>query len=115
MRNKINFRIVGVAILAIIATVIGTTIIYYNLFEKQVMSELRLSAKLLTMQIYSTDSQSDNSLTPFNYISDDLKELRITLVDKDGIVTYDNDASVDWLKSHNDQPEIKLAFENGEC
>ena len=114
MRNKINFRIAGVAILAIIATVIGTTIIYYNLFEKQVMSELRLSAKLLTMQIYSTDSQSDNSLTPFNYISDDLKELRITLVDKDGIVTYDNDASVDLLKNHNDRPEIKEAFENGE-
>ena len=110
MRNKINFRLAGIAILAIIATVIGTTIIYYNLFEKQVMAELRLCAKLLTAQINS-DSGTDINFSSEN---DKLKELRITLIDKEGTVIYDNDAAIGQLKNHNDRPEIKEAFENGE-
>lgn len=106
MRNKINFRLAGIAILAIIATVIGTTIIYYNLFEKQVMAELRLCAKLLTAQINS-DSGTDINFSSEN---DKLKELRITLIDKEGTVIYDNDAAIGQLKNHNDRPEIKEAF-----
>ena len=47
MKKRINIRLVGIAILAIIATVIGITIIYYNLFEGQVRSDLSVSAKLL--------------------------------------------------------------------
>ncbi|MBS7305959.1 MAG: hypothetical protein KIG39_04775, partial [Lachnospiraceae bacterium] len=61
MRNKINFRLAGIAILAIIATVIGTTIIYYNLFEKQFIAKLRLCAKLLTVRIEGTDSQNSST------------------------------------------------------
>ena len=47
MKNKINSRLVGIAIIAVIATVMGITIIYYNLFQKQVRSDLSVSAKLL--------------------------------------------------------------------
>ena len=114
MRNKINFRLAGIAILAIIATVIGTTIIYYNLFEKQVMAELRLCAKLLTAQINSDGTQISGTYINFDSENDKLKELRITLIDKEGTVLYDNDAAIGQLKNHNDRPEIKEAFENGE-
>ena len=86
MRNKINFRLAGIAILAIIATVIGTTIIYYNLFEKQVIAELRLCAKLLTAQINSDGTQINGTDISFDSENDKLKELRITLIDKDGTV-----------------------------
>ena len=47
MKSKINIRLVGIAILAVIATVIGITIIYYSLFQKQVRADLSVSAKLL--------------------------------------------------------------------
>lgn len=114
MRNKINFRLAGIAILAIIATVIGTTIIYYNLFEKQVMAELRLCAKLLTAQINSDGTQINGTDINFDSENDKLKELRITLIDKEGTVLYDNDAAIGQLKNHNDRPEIKEAFEYGE-
>ena len=111
MKIRINIRLVGIAILAIIATVIGITIIYYNLFEGQVRSDLSVSAKLLkdTQYFESVDIDVDQI-----DLSTDLDELRVTWIDKDGTVLYDNDASVELLQNHFDRPEIQEAFEQGE-
>ena len=111
MKIRINIRLVGIAILAIIATVIGITIIYYNLFEGQVRSDLSVSAKLLkdTRYFESVDIDVDQI-----DLSTDLDELRVTWIDKDGTVLYDNDASVELLQNHFDRPEIQEAFEQGE-
>ena len=111
MKIRINIRLVGIAILAIIATVIGITIIYYNLFEGQVRSDLSVSAKLLkdTQYFESVDIDVDQI-----DLSTDLDELRVTWIDKDGTVLYDNDASAELLQNHFDRPEIQEAFEQGE-
>lgn len=111
MKIRINIRLVGIAILAIIATVIGTTIIYYNLFEGQVRSDLSVSAKLLkdTKYFESVDIDVDQI-----DLSTDIDELRVTWIDKDGTVLYDNDASAEQLQNHYDRPEIQEAFEQGE-
>ena len=111
MKIRINIRLVGIAILAIIATVIGTTIIYYNLFEGQVRSDLSVSAKLLkdTKYFESVDIDVDQI-----DLSTDLDELRVTWIDKDGTVLYDNDASAEQLQNHFDRPEIQEAFKQGE-
>lgn len=111
MKKRINIRLVGIAILAIIATVIGITIIYYNLFEGQVRSDLSVSAKLLkdTQYFESVDIDVDQI-----DLSTDLDELRVTWIDKDGTVLYDNDASAELLQNHFDRPEIQAAFEQGE-
>ena len=111
MKIRINIRLVGIAILAIIATVIGITIIYYNLFEGQVRSDLSVSAKLLkdTRYFESVDIDVDQI-----DLSTDLDELRVTWIDKDGTVLYDNDASAEQLQNHFDRPEIQEAFEQGE-
>ena len=111
MKIRINIRLVGIAILAIIATVIGITIIYYNLFEGQVRSDLSVSAKLLkdTRYFESVDIDVDQI-----DLSTDLDELRVTWIDKDGTVLYDNDASAELLQNHYDRPEIQEAFKQGE-
>lgn len=111
MKIRINIRLVGIAILAIIATVIGITIIYYNLFEGQVRSDLSVSAKLLkdTRYFESVDIDVDQI-----DLSTDLDELRVTWIDKDGTVLYDNDASAEQLQNHFDRPEIQEAFKQGE-
>lgn len=111
MKIRINIRLIGIAILAIIATVIGITIIYYNLFEGQVRSDLSVSAKLLkdTQYFESVDIDVDQI-----DLSTDLDELRVTWIDKDGTVLYDNDASAELLQNHYDRPEIQEAFKQGE-
>ena len=36
MKQKINLRLIGIAVIAVLATAIGITFIYYGLFKKQV-------------------------------------------------------------------------------
>lgn len=110
MKNKINTRLVGIAIIAVIATVIGITIIYYNLFQRQVRSDLSISAKLLRDTHYF---ESVNIDTDDIDLSTGIEELRVTWVAEDGTVLYDNDASAKLLANHNDRPEIQEAFTDG--
>lgn len=110
MKSKINIRLVGIAILAVIATVIGITILYYSLFQKQVRAELSVSAKLLKDTHYFESVNIDIDEID---LSTDLSELRVTWIDEDGTVLYDNDASAELLSNHNDRPEIQEAFDKG--
>jgi two-component system phosphate regulon sensor histidine kinase PhoR len=110
MKSKINIRLVGIAILAVIATVIGITIIYYSLFQKQVGADLSVSAKLLKDTHYFESVNIDIDEID---LSTDLNELRVTWIDEDGTVLYDNDASAELLSNHNDRPEIQEAFDKG--
>lgn len=43
----------------------------------------------------------------------DREDLRITLINKDGSVAYDNEASPSMLPNHGDRPEVVKAFEDG--
>lgn len=43
----------------------------------------------------------------------DCEDLRITLINKDGSVAYDNEASPSMLPNHGDRPEVVKAFESG--
>ena len=110
MKSKINLRIVDIEILAVIATVIGITIIYYSLFQKQVRADLSVSAKLLKDTHYFESVNIDIDEID---LSTDLSELRVTWIDEDGTVLYDNDASAELLSNHNDRPEIQEAFDKG--
>lgn len=111
MKSKINIRLVGIAILAVITTVIGITIIYYSLFQKQVRTDLAVSAKLLKDTHYFESVNIDIDRID---LSTDLSELRVTWIDEDGTVLYDNDTSAELLTNHNDRPEIREAFDEGE-
>ena len=111
MKKKINLRLLGIAILAIIATFIGITIVYYSLFQRQVRRYLTISAKLLKdthfFESVNTDTDEIN-------LSTDISELRVTWIDSDGTVLYDNDVTSESLSNHMDRPEIQEAFATGE-
>lgn len=110
MKKKINLRLIGIAILAILATMVGITTIYYRLFEEQIRKDLSVSAKLLkdTHYFESVNTDSDDI-----DLSTDIEELRVSWIDCDGTVLYDNDASTVELGNHLDRPEIRDAFETG--
>lgn len=110
MKNKINVMLVGIAILVIIATVAGTTIVYYNLFQSQIKSDLAVSAKLLKDTHYFESANID---TEDIDLSTDIDELRVTWIGEDGTVLYDNDAKTEKLVNHKDRPEIHDAFADG--
>lgn len=110
MKKKINLRLIGIAILAILATIVGITTINYGLLAEQIRTDLAVSAKLLKDTHYFEPIKTD--LEDID-LSTDIEELRVSWIDSDGTVLYDNDASTLKLGNHLDRPEIRAAFETG--
>ena len=112
MKQKINVRLIGIAILAVLATLVCMTCVYYSLFQKQVRKDLKIQAQMLgEAEVF------DDVSTPAKSFDIAKEDLRITWIDKDGTVLYDNDANTDKLENHADRPEVKSAFltGDGEC
>ncbi|MCR5145305.1 MAG: two-component sensor histidine kinase [Lachnospiraceae bacterium] len=114
MKKNINARLVGIAIIAIAATFIGITTIYYGLFQKQVRSDLAITAKILkdTHYFETVDKNIDDEIEAIDFTAD-ITELRVTWIDADGNVIYDNDVTSKGLENHMDRPEIQAAFKEG--
>lgn len=114
MKQKINLRLIGTAVLAVLATAVGITFIYYGLFKKQVQEDLRINAEILVdTGVFSVDGGSKavkESEFP-------IENLRVTWIGADGTVLYDNDNNPQDMQNHFDRPEVQNALANGsgEC
>lgn len=107
MRKKINVRLIGIALIAILVTLIGVTSIYYYLFENQVRKDLHVLAEtLVDSGIFTKDR--------LEHIAFESEDVRVTWVDEDGTVLYDSWNDAESMENHEKRPEIQEAFEKGE-
>ena len=57
MKKKINTQLIGIAILAILATAIGLTLVYFNLLDRQIKVDLKINADILRdVHYFETDA-----------------------------------------------------------
>lgn len=103
MKQKINLRLIAISILAVLATVISITFVYYELFQEQVRKDLRTEARIVS-------AAGMTGIAGNKVVTGD-KDLRITWISQTGDVLFDNDA--DHLGNHLDRPEVKEAFATG--
>ena len=118
MKQKINLRLTLIAMIAVISATIGVTLVYYNLFKRQVQRDLEMYTRLLgdtgVFQAAYAGAEDVN-----DYVENSaLKHLksgppRITWISRDGTVLYDNGTEADILPNHLDRPEILEAIEKG--
>ena len=118
MKQKINLRLSLIALFAVIATTVGITLVYYNLFQTQVKNDLRTNAQLLAdtelfPKLYSEANGEAEKIDRNALVELDAENLRITWISQDGYVLYDNDTDIKELTNHLDRPEIQSAFEKG--
>lgn len=108
MKKTISKRLMGTATLAILATVLLTVAVCYNLFKNQVFEDLRVYAKIVSY----LSSPMEEKLADFN---EDLRSdhIRITLIEKDGRVVYDTETNAAEMENHADRPEIREARKTG--
>lgn len=106
MKQKINLRLIIVAIIAVIMTMASIIFVCYSLFQEQVKKDLRITADALA--ITGVSKFADDGILY------DEKDLRITWIAADGMVIYDNDVSADTMTNHMDRPEVMAAFMDGE-
>ena len=107
MKRKINIQFILLTVLAIAATVLILTGVFYEAFQKEVMGNLQTSARVL---------EGTSVFDDVNHISYDSnnRNLRITLISRDGTVVYDNEANVIDMDNHGNRPEVEAAFQKGE-
>jgi len=106
MRKKINLQLIGIAVVSILATLVLTSAAFYKLFCGQVFAD---------MSIYSEMLEEGGFIGENGEVVSDLNgELRITIIDKDGKVLFDNQAESASMDNHGNRQEILEARKNGE-
>ena len=106
MKKKITLNLIVTAIFTAIITMICMNVIYFYLFDKQVKKDLRNTAQTLQ------ETGVFNKSAKIPDIS--VENMRITWIDTDGTVLYDNENDETILENHLNRPEVKEAISNGE-
>lgn len=115
MKQKINSRLLIIALIAIFSTTIGIIYVCYNSFETQIQKDLKIHGEIIqetgVLQSYYANGNVDEIPDLFKDLKNE--NVRVTWIDKDGTVLYDNDLDVNQLKNHLDRPEIQQALNEG--
>ncbi len=109
MKKRINSNFILIAALAIILTTVLTTIVYYQVFQKEVFGGLKNYCYVLK----ETGIDEIRNTTQMEAYTKASSDIRITLIGADGVVRYDSNAKVDVKDNHKNRPEIADAFSTG--
>lgn len=110
MKQKIRWELLATSALAIVLTLLFALIVFYSLFQKQIVGDLREDAKLFKNLHFF---ENVKSIHPDAYDMS-AESLRITIVEDDGTVLFDSDADSTTMENHMSRPEIQEALEHGE-
>ncbi len=106
MKRKINIQFIILTLMAIVITIILSTLVSYTVLKREVMEDLDSYAHALK----ATDTFNDIDSIEYN---PDVDNLRITVVREDGTVAYDTMADVSTMENHLGREEINQALKNG--
>ena len=107
MKRKINARFVLLTVMSVVLTLVLATLAYYELFKKEVLSDLRSYTYVLKHAGVFDDMTSVKEYTLLE------TDVRITLIDPDGAVHYDSQADAEDMDNHENRPEIAEALRAG--
>lgn len=99
MKSKIHREFVLLAWTSILLTTVFANLVFYNFFKREIMEELKTYARVL--QSTGVFELQDPAL-------------RVSLIDREGTVLYDNDVDIGGLDNHGGRPEVQEALEKGE-
>lgn len=110
MRKKINRRLYFLGIITLILTNVLSLFVYYNFYTREAKKEITMRSTALA---YSLNEVGDNIEYLKGYVSV-LPEMRITYIDSDGKVLFENRKDKEDLENHLNREEIEQAIATGE-
>ena len=120
LRKRIYRNFIGLVFLSAFVLSTILSLIFYNAFKSRVYLDVRESAQLVASVLNSAYARSDMALSPessfvedLEFIGENTKALRITVISPDGSVIFDNELPVYSLENHSDRLEFRSALENG--
>ncbi len=107
MQKRINLQFMMIAAIAVVITAVSSMLVFYFIFRNQVFDDLRAYAHVISrLDSLNSLGNSDEGVPE--------DELRITLVNEEGVVLYDSSADEDEMENHSGRPEIEEAMKEGE-
>ena len=108
MKRKIHFNVAILSTTITILVAFFMIITFYKFNNNNQMDSLKETGNLISNVILFLNTDELDKL-----INDDNPNLRITLIDLDGEVLFDNKASIDNIENHLDRPEVQQALDSG--
>lgn len=106
MKKRILTYFIYVIAAAIGSTTVLLTVLTYNMFEKRVIEDLSVNAR-----VFSALIETEGEERVLSALDDGL---RVTLVHADGAVYFDSAVDPAEMGNHANRPEIRQALEEGE-
>ena len=108
MAKKTLYKIFAFGVSVITITAVLILSVFYSYSDNQLKEQLRVVESVVENQL----AQDDDTAFISNHID---KNVRITLVAKDGTVIADSQESANKLGNHLDRQEIQQAIKNGDA
>lgn len=107
MKRKITKEICIVGGFCIILSAIFSTLIYFKRFQQQICDELVAYTDLME-RVY----EQGNIEKVWETIGEE--SIRVTVIQSDGTVVFDNEANITGMENHKNRPEVMSALSKGE-
>ena len=107
MKRRVYFLLTHISLIAIILSLLTVSFIFYKGFEKQIFNDLEIVAHLYA----ELDLETINEIETDNFLK---HQIRVSVINSEGIVIYDNNAAIGNMGNHSDREEIRAAVSNGE-
>lgn len=105
MKRKINIQLLVLTAVAMMATLGIVVGVFYELFQKEVIDELKAYAHVI---------KESNIFDKNEHLFKMEQDVRISLLDENGNVYFDNYVDKNNLENHLSRPEVKAALMIGE-
>ena len=117
MKRKINLSLAFIALIAVLAATVGLTFVYYGLLRERVRSDLASSAEVLRdtgllQEVYAASS-GENNIDQERLSRLRNTPARITWINTDGSILFDNNPDANMSENHFDRPEVQEALNTG--
>lgn len=113
MRRTIYKNICIIVALAVVVTTALSFFVYFHHFSGSIKKDVINESRVLAHYLDNVSAGKERT-DILKKLYDNHNESRITLIDKDGKVIYDNYVKdFNNMENHNNRPEIKSAIENG--
>lgn len=106
MKRRVYFLLTHISLIAIILSLLTVSFIFYKGFEKQIFNDLEIIAHLYA----DLDLETINGIEEDNFLKNNI---RVSVINADGTVIYDNNAPIGSMDNHSDREEIKEALKDG--
>ena len=107
MKKRMQLNFMAIAMISMIAVLLLTTVVFYNLFQNEVIENLHTCADILGEDLVNY-KDADRVISQKK-----VDNIRVTLIDKDGVVLADSDVSTKLLGNHKERPEVIRSIGQG--